>query len=61
MDALFDLKTYEETLEAVRNWLVENAVSLGLSGIAQILVVAIAFMIARRGAAQLQSSLERIA
>ena len=61
MDALFDLKTYEDTLEAARNWLVENAVSLGLSGIAQIVVVGIAFMIARQGAAWLQSLLERVA
>ena len=61
MDALFDLKTYEDTLEAARNWLVENAVSLGLSGIAQIVVVGLAFMIARHGAARLRSLLERVA
>jgi len=61
MEALFDLKTYEDTLEAARNWLVENAVSLGLSGIAQIVVVGLAFMIARHSAARLQSLLERVA
>lgn len=61
MAALFDLKTYEDYLEAARTWLVENAVSLGLSGIAQIVVVGLAFLAARQGAARVQLLLERVA
>ncbi len=61
MDELFVLKTYEDHLAAAWNWLVENAVSLGLSGIGQIVVVGLAFLAARRGAARAQLLLERVA
>jgi small-conductance mechanosensitive channel len=61
MDQFFVLKTYEDYLAAVRSWFVENAVSLGLSGIAQILVVGLAFLAARKGAARVQLLFERIA
>lgn len=61
MDELLVLKTYEDYLEAAWNWLVENAVSLGLSGIAQIVVVGLAFLAARLGAPRAQMLLERVA
>ena len=44
MDQLFDLKTYEDYLESIRTWMVENAVTLGASGLAQIVVVGLAFL-----------------
>jgi small-conductance mechanosensitive channel len=61
MAELFVLKTYEDYLEGARSWFVENAVSLGLSGVAQILVVGLTFLAARQGAARLQLLLERVA
>jgi small-conductance mechanosensitive channel len=61
MTELFVLKTYEDYLEGARGWFVENAVSLGLSGVAQILVVGLTFQAARQGAARLQLLLERVA
>jgi small-conductance mechanosensitive channel len=61
MAELFVLKTYEDYLEGARGWFVENAVSLGLSGVAQILVVGLTFLAARQGAARLQLLLERVA
>jgi len=61
MDQLFDLKTYEDYLESVRTWAVENALSLGVSGMAQIVVVGLAFLAARLGAARVQRLLERVA
>jgi small-conductance mechanosensitive channel len=61
MAELFVLKTYEHYLEGARSWFVENAVSLGLSGVAQILVVGLTFLAARQGAARLQLLLERVA
>src|SRR5205814_4280716 len=61
MPELFVLKTYEEHLEGAWNWLVANAVSLGLSGIGQIVVVGLAFLAARRGAAGAKLLLERVA
>jgi small-conductance mechanosensitive channel len=61
MDELFDLKTYENFLESMRTWVVENAVTLGLSGLAQIVVVGLAFLAARLAAARVQLLLERVA
>ena len=61
MDQLFDLKTYENYLESIRTWVVENAVTLGASGLAQILVVGLAFLAARLGAARVQVILETVA
>jgi small-conductance mechanosensitive channel len=61
MDQLFDLKTYEDYLESIRTWMVENAVTLGASGLAQIVVVGLAFLAARLAAARVQLLLERVA
>jgi small-conductance mechanosensitive channel len=61
MDELLVLKTYESYLETTWAWLVQNAVSLGLSGMAQIVVVGLAFLAARQGAARGQSLLDRVA
>jgi small-conductance mechanosensitive channel len=61
MDDLLALKTYETDLAAVWAWLVENAVTLGVSGVAQIVVVGLAFLAARRGAARATSLLDRVA
>jgi small-conductance mechanosensitive channel len=61
MDDLLVLKTYESYLETTWAWLVQNAVSLGLSGMAQIVVVGLAFLAARQGAARGQSLLDRVA
>jgi len=52
MNDLLVLKTYESYLEAAWTWLIQNAVSLGLSGIAQIVVVGVALLVARQGAAR---------
>jgi small-conductance mechanosensitive channel len=60
MDHLLVLKTYESYLEAVWAWLIQNAVSLGLSGIVQIVVVGICLLAARQGAAGGQLLLERV-
>jgi small-conductance mechanosensitive channel len=61
MDQLFDLKTYEDYLESIRTWMVENAVTLGASGLAQIVVVGLAFLAARLAATHVQLLLERVA
>ena len=61
MDQLFELKTYEDYLESVRTWVVENALSLGISGMAQIIAVGLAFVAARMGAARVQRLLESVA
>ena len=61
MDQLFDLKTYEDYLESIRTWMVENAVTLGASGLAQIVVVGLAFLAARLAAARVQLLLGRVA
>ena len=61
MDEFLVLKTYESYLETTWAWLVQNAVSLGLSGMAQIVVVGLAFLAARQGAARGQSLLDRVA
>jgi small-conductance mechanosensitive channel len=61
MDQLFDLKTYEDYLESIRTWMVENAVTLGVSGLAQIVVVGLAFLAARLAAARVQLLLGRVA
>jgi small-conductance mechanosensitive channel len=54
MDQLFDLKTYEDYLESIRTW-------VGVSGLAQIVVVGLAFLAARLGAARVQGLLETVA
>ncbi|MGH7124374.1 MAG: hypothetical protein ACREFI_08390, partial [Stellaceae bacterium] len=61
MDDLLVLSTYEHYLETAWTWLAQNAPSLGLSGLAQIIVVGLAFLIARQGAARAQSLLDRVA
>jgi small-conductance mechanosensitive channel len=61
MDELFSLQAYREHLDAVRRWLVDNAVALGVSGAAQILAVALAFLAARLAASRVERSLERVA
>jgi small-conductance mechanosensitive channel len=61
MDQLFDLKTYENDLESIRTWVVENAVTLGISGLAQIVVVGLAFLAARLAAVRVQVLLETVA
>src|SRR5689334_7621341 len=61
MDDLLVVSTYEHYGETAWAWLVQNAVSLGLSGLAQILVVGLAFLAARQGAASGRSSLDHIA
>jgi small-conductance mechanosensitive channel len=61
MERLFDLKTYEDYLESIRSWIVDNAVTLGVSGVAQIVVVGLAFLAARLVAARVQGLLERVA
>jgi small-conductance mechanosensitive channel len=60
MNDLLELKTYESNLEAAWTWIIQNAVSLGLSGIAQIVVVGLAFLAARQGAARGELLLERV-
>src|SRR5919108_73983 len=61
MEQLFDLKTYEDYLESGRTWVVDNAVTLGISGVAQLVVVGLAFLAARLVAARVQGLLERVA
>jgi small-conductance mechanosensitive channel len=61
MEQLFDLKTYEDYLESIRSWVVDNAVTLGISGVVQIVVVGLAFLAARLVAARVQGLLERVA
>jgi len=61
MDHLLVLNTYESYIEAAWTWLVQNALSLGLSGIAQIVVVGLAFLAARHGAARGRWLLDRVA
>ena len=61
MDHLLVLQTYETYLETAWAWLVQNAVSLGLSGIAQVVVVGVAFLVARQGAAHTRRLLDRVA
>jgi small-conductance mechanosensitive channel len=60
MDQFFELKTYEDYLESVRTWVVENALSLGISGMAQMIAVGLAFVAARMGAARVQRLLESV-
>lgn len=61
MDDLLVVSTYERYVETAWAWLVQNAVSLGLSGLAQIVVVGLAFVVAGQGAARGRSSLDHIA
>jgi small-conductance mechanosensitive channel len=61
MDHLLVFESYETYLETAWVWLVQNAVSLGLSGIAQIVVVGLAFLLARQGASHARSLLDRVA
>ncbi len=60
MDELLELKTYQDYFEFVRTWLVANALSLGVSGMAQILVVGLAFLAARLAAPRAQRALESV-
>jgi small-conductance mechanosensitive channel len=61
MDSLFDLNTYTHDLESIRAWIVANALTLGVSGFAQIVVVGLAFLAARFAAARAHPFLESVA
>src|SRR5262249_62149123 len=61
MSDLLDLKTYETYVETAWTWLAQNAVALGISGLAQLLVVGLAFLVARQGAARTRQLLDRVA
>jgi small-conductance mechanosensitive channel len=61
MDELLNLQAYQDYLGSVRDWVVENAVALGISGALQILAVALGFLASRLAAARVARSLERVA
>jgi small-conductance mechanosensitive channel len=61
MDAILNLQAYQDHLGSVRDWVVENAVALGISGAVQILAVALAFLGAHLAAARVARSLGRVA
>jgi len=61
MDQLFEIKTYEDYLESIQRWMVDNAVTIGVSGLLQIVVVGVAFLAARLAAARVQRLLETVA
>src|SRR5262249_12010595 len=61
MDSLFDLNTYSHDLESIRAWIVANALTLGVSGFAQIAVVGLAFLAARFAAVRAHPFLESVA
>jgi len=61
MDSLFDLDTYAHDLASIRSWIVDNAVTLGVSGFVQIVVVGLAFLAARFAAARTHPFLEGVA
>src|SRR5262249_36973480 len=48
-------------VETAWTWLAQNAVALGISGLAQLLVVGLAFLVARQGAARTRQLLDRVA
>src|SRR5205085_7908525 len=59
MDDLLNLQFYLRQLDAAHRWLAQNAVSLSLETLGQIIVVGVAFMAARQAKPWLQAVLLR--
>jgi small-conductance mechanosensitive channel len=60
MDSLIDPRFFLRQFGAARSWLAENALSLSLETLAQIAVVLVAFLVARRLAPWLRQLLRRL-